>query len=92
MQIPVFIYHLGIVSGHTLQGRKHCFLHFDGIMAMFQGVFNLAAPVLVRDIILLGGFPEQGKTEASILGPPEFPSRMSVLPTHGAVPSAAPLS
>ena len=61
-------------------------------MAMFQGVFNLTAPVLVRDSILLGGFPEQGKTEASILGPPKFPSHMSAPPTHGAVPSAALLS
>ena len=61
-------------------------------MAMFQGVLNLTVPVLVRDSILLGGFPEQGKTEASILGPPKFPSCTSALPTHGAVPSAVPLS
>ena len=91
MQIPVFIYHLGVVSCHTLQGGKHGFLHLGGIVAMFQGVLNLTAPVPVRDSVLLGGFPEQGKTEASILGPPNFPSRTSVLPMHGAVPTAVPL-
>ena len=61
-------------------------------MAMFQGIFNLTAPVPVRDSILLGSFPEQGKTEVSIFGPPKFPSRPSMLPVHGAVPSAVPLS
>ena len=92
MQIPILIDHLGIVPGHPLQGCKHRFFDLGSIVALLQGVLDLATPILIGNGILLGSFLKQWKTKVPILGPSKFLTRPGMLPSHGTIPSAAPLN
>ena len=67
MQIPILIDHLGIVPGHSLQGRKHRFFDLSSIVASLQDILNLATPISIGNGILFSGFSEQWETKVLIL-------------------------
>ena len=92
MQIPILINHLGIVPGHPLQGCKHRFFDLASIVALLQGILDLATPISIGNGILFSGFSKQWETKALILRPSKFSTCHGMLPLHGLIPSAAPLS
>ena len=92
MQIPILIDHLGIVPGHPLQGCKHHFFDLGSIVALLQGILDLATPISIGNGIFFSGFPKQWKTKVPILGPSKFSMRPGTLPLHGMIPLAVPLS